>query len=97
MTMAPKSCLSIHWDSSRRWHYAIDTNPSCFLIHMDGEVGHFHHIPADGYVYEMDARLTHTAMNASKKPRLHLVIADAADEGIAEGSPGAHAYAHATG
>lgn len=95
LKMAPKSCLSIHWDTSRRWHYAITTNPSCYLIHVDGEVGHFHHIPADGYLYEMDARLTHTAINASKEYRLHLVISDAADEGLREGSPAGHAYRHA--
>jgi len=95
LKMAPKSCLSIHWDSSRRWHYAITTNPACYLVHLDGEVGRFHHIPADGHLYEMDARLTHTAINASKEARLHLVIADADDAGAREGSPAGHACRHA--
>lgn len=94
--MPPKACLSIHWDSCKRYHYAIDTNPSCFLIEMQGDTGVFHHIPADGYVYEMDARLTHSAMNASKKHRIHLVVSDAKEEGIQEGQPSEH-VAHYAG
>ncbi len=94
--MPPKSCLSIHWDTSIRWHYAIVTNPACYLIHMDGTTGHFHHVPADGYLYEMDARMTHTAINASKQWRVHLVISDAKDEGLKEGSPAGHEMKHAT-
>jgi hypothetical protein len=93
--MPPKSCLSIHWDTSLRWHYAIVTNPACYLIHMQGDQGTFHHIPADGYLYEMDARMTHTAINASKEPRIHLVISDAHDEGLKEGSPPGHEMKHA--
>ena len=89
--MAPKACLSIHWDTCKRYHYAIETNPSCFLVEVHDTQGTFHHIPADGYVYEMDARMTHTAMNASKKPRIHLVISDAKDEGLQDGQPGEHA------
>ena len=91
MRMAKKSCLSIHWDTSLRYHYAVVTNPACYLVHMEGETGRFHHIPADGYLYEMDARLTHTAINASREARIHLVIADARDEGLREGRPAEHA------
>ncbi len=74
MRMAPKSCLSIHADSSLRYHYAITTNPDCYVTFKDGDRGTFCHIPADGHLYEMDARKTHTAINASKKERVHLVI-----------------------
>lgn len=87
MRMPKKSCLSIHWDTSLRYHYAIATNPACYLVFMDGDIGHFRHIPADGYLYEMDARLTHTAINASREPRYHLVICDARDEGLIDGRP----------
>lgn len=77
MRLAPKSCLSIHADSTRRYHYAIVTSPDCYLIEMDGTQGIFHHIPADGRLYEMDARLTHTAINAGRSERIHLVICNA--------------------
>ncbi len=32
MRMAPKSCLSIHADSSLRYHYAITTNADCYIM-----------------------------------------------------------------
>ena len=91
MRMPKKSSLSIHWDTSLRYHYAIVTNPACYLVFMDGDIGHFRHVPADGYLYEMDARLTHTAINASREPRYHLVICDARDEGLTDGRPEAYA------
>lgn len=87
MRMPKKACLSIHWDTSLRYHYAVVTNPACYLVFMEGDVGHFRHIPADGYVYEMDARLTHTAINASREERIHIVICDARDEGLSDGRP----------
>ena len=87
MRMAKKSSLSIHWDASLRYHYAIVTNPACYLVFMEGDIGHFRHIPADGYLYEMDARLTHTAINASREARTHLVICDARGGASGEGRP----------
>tara|TARA_B100000315_G_C14442887_1_gene525514 strand:- start:112 stop:663 length:552 start_codon:yes stop_codon:yes gene_type:complete len=74
MKMAPKSCLSVHADPTARYHYAIVTNPSCYLIEVDGSSGTFYHIPADGRLYHMEAFRTHTAINASNEARIHLVI-----------------------
>lgn len=87
MRMPKKSCLSIHWDTTLRYHYAVVTNPACYLIEVDGDIGRFHHVPADGYLYEMDARLTHTAINASREARIHIVICDAYDTGLKDGRP----------
>jgi len=91
MRMAKKSCLSIHWDTSLRYHYAVITNPACYLVFMDGEIGHFRRVPADGHLYRMDARMTHTAINASREARIHLVICDARDDGAIEGRPAEYA------
>lgn len=77
MRLAPKSCLSIHADSTRRYHYAVTTSPDCYLVELNNTIGTFHHVPADGRLYEMDARLTHTAINAGRTPRVHLVICNA--------------------
>ena len=55
--------------------------------------GHF--LPVghvDGFLYEMDARRTHTAINASREERIHLVICDARDEGLTDGRPAEHAH-----
>ncbi len=77
MRLAPKSCLSIHKDSTRRYHYAVRTSPDCYLVEMNATSGIFHHIPADGRLYEMDARRTHTAINAGREGRVHIVICNA--------------------
>lgn len=77
MRLAPKSCLSIHKDSTRRYHYAVTTTPDCYLVEMKDGTGIFHHVPADGRLYEMDARLTHTAINAGREGRVHIVICNA--------------------
>ena len=77
MRMRPKSCLSIHADSTRRYHLALITNPGCYIVGVSGEDGSFHKIPADGTLYEMDAHRTHTAMNSGNKDRIHLVICPA--------------------
>ncbi len=74
MRMAPKSCLSIHADPTARYHYAIVTNPGCYLVEMDERGGIFYHIPADGRLYHMEAWRTHTAVNTSTEERFHLVI-----------------------
>ncbi|MEL0110218.1 MAG: aspartyl/asparaginyl beta-hydroxylase domain-containing protein [Rickettsiales bacterium] len=77
MRMRPKSCLSIHADPTRRYHFALITNPGCFIVGVSGDKGGFHHIPADGQLYEMDAHRTHTAMNTGNQDRIHLVITPA--------------------
>lgn len=80
MRLAPKSCLSIHADSTRRFHYAVVTSPDCYLVEMQDNRGVFHHVPADGRLYEMDARMTHTALNAGRSERIHLVICNADED-----------------
>lgn len=87
MRMPKKTCLTIHIDTCLRYHYAIKTNPACFLVHMKGTVGEFHHVPADGFLYQMDGTETHTAINASKQERIHLVISSRKFDNIRESRP----------
>lgn len=77
MLMKPKSCLSMHGDPTRRYHFAVTTNPGCYMAGMPGPIGTLHHIPANGKLYELDAHLTHTAINAGDTDRVHLVICPA--------------------
>ncbi len=77
MLMPPKSCLSMHADPTRRYHFAIATNPGCYMAGMNGAAGTLHHIPADGRLYELDAHLTHSAINSGDSDRVHLVICPA--------------------
>ena len=87
MRMPKKTCLTIHNDTCLRYHYAIRTNPACFLVHMDDRTGRFHHVPADGHLYEMDGTQVHTAMNASREERIHLVISSTQFDHLEERRP----------
>lgn len=87
MRLPKKTCLTIHNDTCLRYHYAIKTNPACFLVHMKDNIGEFHHVPADGYLYEMDGTKVHTAINASKQERIHLVISSMKFDNLTERRP----------
>jgi hypothetical protein len=87
MRMLKKSCLTIHNDTCLRYHLAIKTNPACFLVEMNGRIGTFHHVPADGFLYEMDGTRNHTAINASKEERIHLVISSTKFDHLEERRP----------
>ncbi len=87
MRMPPKSCLSIHADPTRRYHYAITTNADAYIVALEDNKGVFHHIPADGYVYQMDAHKTHTAINAGRQDRVHLVLCNAEAEDLNDADP----------
>ena len=71
MRMKPKSCLTYHKDDSTvRLHIPIVTNEGCFFINND-IVGKMMN---PGRVYLYDVASKHTAVNASREDRIHLVI-----------------------
>ena len=41
MRMRPKSCLSIHADPTRQYHFGLVTNPGCYIIEVTEENGVF--------------------------------------------------------
>lgn len=69
MKSKPKTCLSWHTDSSPRLHYPIVTQEGCFMI-IDKEVMH---LPQNTWWWT-NTTVYHTAFNASKKDRIHLVV-----------------------
>lgn len=72
MIMQPRSCYSIHTDTSPRLHIAIKTHNQCkFIFTTPPEIVH---IPADGHVYWVDTSKEHTAINASIELRWHLLM-----------------------
>ena len=72
LTLQPRNCYSFHRDTEIRYHMAIKTNKSCFIMYEDVPP---YHIPADGVVYRVDALYHHTALNAHKiEDRIHLVF-----------------------
>ena len=69
MKMKPKTCYLWHADKTKRLHIPVYTHPHCFLL-VDGEQ---FHIPADGKAVVVDTTKMHTALNASKIDRIHIV------------------------
>jgi len=68
MKSKPKSCLSWHYDLEKRLHYPIKTQEGCFMV-IDDEV---QHVPQFQWCLT-DTTTKHTAVNASKEERIHLV------------------------
>lgn len=71
MYLPARTCYSFHFDNTKRYHIGISTNQGAFLV-FAGEPPV--HIPRDGYVYEVDTRNYHTAINCGDSPRVHLVV-----------------------
>lgn len=72
MVMEPRSCYSIHKDTSPRLHIALRTRPQAKFIFTDP--AEIIHIPADGHIWWVDTRHEHTAINASLEHRWHLLM-----------------------
>jgi len=69
MLMMHKQCLTIHKDPSPRLHIPIYTNENCMMIFGEKIVK----LPF-GATYYVDTTIPHTALNASKDPRVHLIF-----------------------
>ena len=69
MWVNPYSCYSMHTDSTYRIHVPIITNPQCFFVFKKGIVQHL----SAGSIYRLDTTKSHTFMNCSDTPRLHLI------------------------
>ncbi len=68
MRSRSKTCLSWHPDAHPRLHYPIKTQHGCFMV-IEDEVMHIPH-----YTWWLtDTLKYHTAFNASKEDRIHLV------------------------
>jgi hypothetical protein len=68
MIQQRSSCLSWHLDAQPRLHYPIKTQKGCFMI-VNGEIRHL----IEGETYFVDTTNYHTAVNASREIRIHLV------------------------
>tara|TARA_B100001287_G_scaffold95244_2_gene80050 strand:+ start:9012 stop:9584 length:573 start_codon:yes stop_codon:yes gene_type:complete len=68
MNSQPKTCLSWHKDDSTRIHYPMKTQDGCLMV-IEDEVKHLE----KNTWYHTNTTVKHTAMNASKEQRLHLV------------------------
>ena len=62
---------SVHQDKTPRYHLALITNPDAYFIFPT--LNEIIHIPADGFVYEVDTTIQHSFVNCGED-RTHLVI-----------------------
>jgi len=69
MWMNPKSCYSVHMDSTPRIHLPIITNPEAQFYFRPG--GFVYLMPS--IAYWVDTRANHSFVNFSDEYRLHLV------------------------
>jgi len=69
MNSKPKTCLTWHEDNTNRIHYPIKTQEGCFML-IEDEVLHL----KQHQWYYTNTLPKHTAFNASKEDRLHLVV-----------------------
>jgi hypothetical protein len=68
MKSKPKTCLSWHVDTTPRIHFPIKTQDGCFMV-IDNEVQHL----TKNTWWWTNTVAPHTAFNASKEDRIHLV------------------------
>ena len=68
MQSDPKSCLTLHHDLTKRIHIPLITNDQCFMMIEDNV-----YYLKPGNVYLTNTTLKHTAVNASKSSRIHIV------------------------
>jgi len=68
MKSFPKTCLSWHVDNTPRIHYPVKTQEGCLMI-IEDEVKY---MPVNTW-WKTDTLYKHTAINASKQDRIHLV------------------------
>jgi len=75
MHMQPRTSYFVHQDKTPRYHLALITNPNAYFIFPT--LNEIVHIPADGYVYEVDTTILHSFVNCGPD-RTHLVISKGA-------------------
>ena len=79
MRALPKRGLSVHRDTSVRYHLVLKTNIDSFFVfrelkQVDGVAAKCYHMPADGHFYKVDTTRFHFIYNGGKTERIHLVI-----------------------
>ena len=74
MRLMPKTGLSVHADSSVRYHFVLKTNPHAYIAHTFQAGALCFHIPADDAFYKVDTTKHHFVYNGGHEPRIHLVV-----------------------
>lgn len=71
--MAPNAKYSVHRDPTPRVHIPIVTNEKCRFFFPEFSNEPAEYMPANGSIYWVDTRSTHTFENNSDQTRIHIV------------------------
>lgn len=77
MNLVPNTGLSVHRDTSVRYHLVVKTNPHAYIGHTFnvGNVSSLcFNLPANGHFYKVDTTKEHFVYNGGSENRIHLVI-----------------------
>lgn len=76
MILRGKSCLTWHTDKedARRFHVPIITNDGCMFVHETPTQRVVSQMLDVGRLYSFNSSIPHTAINASRDDRVHLVL-----------------------
>jgi len=79
MRLLSRRGLSVHRDTSVRYHLVLKTNIDSFfgfrdLKRTNGIDANCYHLPADGHFYKVDTTKFHFVYNGGKTERIHLVL-----------------------
>jgi hypothetical protein len=78
MRLMPKTGLTVHNDSSVRYHYVLETNHYSFISYIPTSSSSIStigfNLPPDSFFYKVDTQLLHYVYNGGTTPRTHLVI-----------------------
>jgi hypothetical protein len=76
MVLRGKSCLTWHVDKedANRFHIPIITNDGCMFVHETPTGRVVSQMSDVGRLYSFNSSIPHTAVNASREDRVHLVL-----------------------
>ena len=77
MRLLPKTGLSVHSDTSERYHLVVKTNKDAFIAQTmsnGGIAAVCYRLPADSSFYRVDTTKKHFVYNGGATERIHLVI-----------------------
>ena len=77
MKLKPNTGLSVHADTTERYHLVIKTNKDAFIAHTMKTgilAAACFHMPADATFYKVDTKMHHFVYNGGSEDRIHLVI-----------------------
>jgi hypothetical protein len=78
MRLLPKTGLTVHADSSVRYHYVLETNEHSYIYHTSKNTGPIktigYHLPSDSNFYKVNTLQEHYVYNGGKTPRVHIVV-----------------------